>query len=108
MTQAFRTNVVSLTNTSFPSKLERRQKWLVNFYSSRCLYCRTALSQFREASVRAEYPAGWARSSVDPSNKINYGSIDCSKYRQLCNELKVSLFPHIAYYDRLYDKSVAL
>jgi hypothetical protein len=100
--------VISLTNTTFPARLERREKWLVYFYSSRCMYCRTTLAHFREASMLLEYPKVSASRSAttDPSTNVKYGTVDCSKFRQLCTELKVTLFPHVAYYDRLYDKSV--
>ena len=109
--QAFRTNVISLTNTTLPARLERREKWLVYFYSSRCMYCRATLPYFREASVRSEFPTSGAgtvvsRTPINPSTTVQYGTVDCTKYRQLCNELKVSIFPHVAYYDRMYDKSV--
>ena len=39
--------------------------------------------------------------------QVQYGTLDCAKFRQFCSELKVTLFPHIAYFDRMPDKTAS-
>ena len=57
---------------------ETKEVWFVKFYNPRCPHCK-------------KFAADWDKLSDELSNQenIKFGSLDCAKYRQVCNRFNI-------------------
>ncbi|PFX11172.1 dnaJ homolog subfamily C member 10-like, partial [Stylophora pistillata] len=81
-------SVVQLTPETFKSLVGERKKgetWLVDFYAPWCGPCN-------------ELAPDWNKLAKQMQGEAGVGSVDCQKYRSLCQEQGVNSYPTIRLY----------
>ncbi|CAL8265784.1 unnamed protein product [Lota lota] len=77
--------VTTLLPDNFPS--DRKEPWLVDFFTPWCPPCRALLPELRKASIQL-------------AGQMRFGTLDCTIHHHLCSMYKIQAYPTTVIFNR--------
>ncbi|CAL8240951.1 unnamed protein product [Merluccius merluccius] len=78
-------HVTTLLPDNFPS--DRKEPWLVDFFTPWCPPCRALLPELRKASIQL-------------AGQMRFGTLDCTIHHNLCSMYKIQAYPTTVIFNR--------
>uniref|UniRef100_A0A8C5BJ18 DnaJ homolog subfamily C member 10 n=1 Tax=Gadus morhua TaxID=8049 RepID=A0A8C5BJ18_GADMO len=78
-------HVTTLLPDNFPS--DRKEPWLVDFFTPWCPPCRALLPELRKASIQL-------------AGQMRFGTLDCTIHHHLCSMYKIQAYPTTVIFNR--------
>ncbi|KAJ3592386.1 hypothetical protein NHX12_007513 [Muraenolepis orangiensis] len=78
-------HVTTLLPDNFPS--DRKEPWLVDFFTPWCPPCRALLPELRKASIQL-------------AGQMRFGTLDCTIHHHLCSTYKIQAYPTTVIFNR--------
>ncbi|KAG7256636.1 hypothetical protein CRUP_005160 [Coryphaenoides rupestris] len=78
-------HVTTLLPDNFPS--DRKEPWLVDFFTPWCPPCRALLPELRKASIQL-------------AGQMRFGTLDCTIHHHLCSVYKIQAYPTTVIFNR--------